>query len=171
MNDKKTISALSVDTQMIYKLLQSRMAAQPDGFVAYDEILHLLHSPKLTERVRGYISTARRILRSDGIETDVVRGEGLKRVSGAAFADLGDASVEHVRRHTRRTCKRMAVASDRDIASMSAEELKRYNASISVSGALYQATSRSALKRIADKVQETKDKLSFTSTLEMFLRA
>lgn len=170
--ENKTIAELSVDAQTLYKHIVDTLKKKPDATITYGELSDLIGADVTgTDRGRGFLNTARRkAMKENSIVTDCVKGVGIRRVIGAQFAAVGESDIERSHRLHRRSFQKLSKASGDDLKMMPAADLIRYNTVISMHGALYQATAKSAIKAVENKVSETKEQLPTGKTLELFLK-
>ena len=158
----KAIPELSVDTQVLAKLLRS---AGPDELVTY-AAMSIAIKRDVRVVARHLMESARRIVqREDGKVFECVFGEGLKLMTDSAKAGLGSHAAGRMRNISKRTLSKMATTS---FEALSNEDKVAHNTGISLLSALAQATRPKSIQRLSVAVGEAQDKLPLASTLEMF---
>lgn len=164
MPEKTSIAELSIDSQLLAKLLRE---VEPNGVITYEQMNGQINrdcSPG--GKAYGCLMTARRIVqREDQIVFDAVPNEGLKRLTNDDIARAGDGFVARIRRAARRGIRVLACVK---FESLSNEDKIAHSASASQLGVLSEVAKASSTKRIASAVKESQEKLPVGKTLELF---
>ena len=157
----QTIAEQSVDTRLLVALLQKAEIGQVFNYTELSE--------RLGRSIMGAepsLSSARRIVQRDfDIVFDVIRGQGIKRLSDAEIVALGDTLPGRVRRTARRMVQKIAKAKD---GELSKDQITQRNAVVSMAGALIHMASKSNMAKLEDAVRVNAGELAVGKTLELF---
>ena len=157
----QTIAEQSVDTRLLVALLQKAEIGQVFNYTELSE--------RLGRSIMGAepsLSSARRIVQRDfDIVFDVIRGQGIKRLSDAEIVALGDTLPGRVRRTARRRVQKIAKAKD---GELSKDQITQRNAVVSMAGALIHMASKSNMAKLEDAVRVNAGELAVGKTLELF---
>lgn len=104
----RSFAELSLDT----KVLAERLAElQPDEVVSYQELSDLIG--RAVNGGTSNLGSARRFVQREyGIVTDVVRGQGIKRLTAPGIVATQQPARAAIRRRLRRTIKKIHLADD-----------------------------------------------------------
>lgn len=160
---KKNIRETSGDTRLLYQRL---VRAEIGDFISYKELCEIIDRDVQKEG-RCYLVTARKMAQRDDDKVfGVVTNEGLKCLNSTEIIDTAAFSIEHIKRTSRKTIRRISCI--QDISTLPNEEKIRFNTYASTIGAISVMTKGSSIKKIEAKVQETQEQLPYIKTLDAF---
>lgn len=164
--DKRSIPEISVDTQILVKLIKTRKDAGAET-ITHEELSEAIKRDVQNEAY-GNLNSARNIVqREHQIVLTSIRGVGYKLARNPEIIAIGSHVVTRIRRTARRGLRSMACA---DYDAMNNQDRIKYNAAISHVGALAAvATSRQA-SVIEDRVKRDAEKLPVAETLSLFTK-
>lgn len=115
---------------------------------------------------RGHLLTARRLaMKTDGYVFDVVTNQGLVRLSADQTVATASRDLRSIHRRARRMLETQSTV---DAAELDNAARVKFSATLSLAGALLQASTPTAMKKIEGRVQEKNDRLSLPETLSLF---
>lgn len=161
--DKKSVREASADARLLYQ----RLAKMEIGdFVSYKELSGII-GRNVQKDGYGFMNTARIMAeREDQKAFGVIMNEGLKCLNSSEIINTAAWSIDHIKRASRRTVKKMRCISD--LESLPNDEKIRLNTYASAIGAIAVMTRGSSIKKIEAKVMETHEQLPYVKTLEAF---
>lgn len=148
-----TMTRLGIDAENIAKQLRTALVG---ALVRYDDLTKLV-GRDVTGEARGAMNSARRLLLREGIRFDVVRGEGLKRMSDSEVAQSGAASIRSVRRKVNGEIKKLSAVSD--FNSLTGAEKVQHNTAMSVLGVMSHFSKQEQVKTIEGCVTQSSQRL------------
>lgn len=162
MTDTKPAFEMSIDTRVIYDRLKSAAIGQT---VTFDEL-----SKELGRKVEGdssnIQSALRRLVNTDGIVFDNVRGLGYKRLNDVEIVNTSERDREGMRRQARKIVKRLTCVSNFDALP---NDMKiKHNAALSGFGAIAAIMTPGAMKKLEASVEQASQQLPLAKTLEAF---
>ena len=159
----RTIGEKSADTAIIESLLRQT----PEGDVlTYDEMSIAL-GRDVREFCKGNLYSARRILlNSDGIATDAVRGEGVKRLTSDGVLGVAKSDCSRVRRASNTTLRKLGTVDFETLVDSNKSEHIALSAQM---GAVAMFTKTQTRKVILNK--STNSQLAIGETLQMFVNS
>lgn len=164
MNSSPTFAA-SVDSVLLAKHLS---ALKPGEQISYDTLSALVPDRELLGKHRYLLDSARgMVLKDGGIVIGCVSGQGLKRLTNEEIVSLPDATIAHIRRVSKRASRKVLCT---DYEKLDAAGKQKFNASLSVLGAIGQFTSQRSLDAVGDRVEKAMARLPIDETLALFLR-
>lgn len=162
LKTKKAIQDLSVESQVLYKLLR---VLGFEEFISYHDLSEAI-GRDVQEEGRGNLRTAiNKCLMQDGIVIKAVYNEGIKRISDRANVGGGESVRKKIRGIVARRRRELHAT---DYASLSKEDQVSHNAQLSLLGAHRQFATERVLKKIEEKVEQ--NELPFRKTIEFFSR-
>lgn len=157
----QTIAEQAVDTRLLVSLLQK---AEMGQVFTYEQL-----SDQLGRNIMGdcpNLSSARRIVQRDfDIVFDVMRGEGIKRLSDGEIIALGDRLPGKVRRLSKRMVTKLSKARDEKLSN---EQIVQRNATVSMAGAFIHMATKSGMDKLEKAVRVNAAELAVGKTLELF---
>jgi hypothetical protein len=135
-----------VDAQALETALRP---LQPGAFISYSALSALISRDVQTE-ARPVLETARKTLLAEGIRFDVVRAEGLKRMTDAEIALSGTSEVRGVHRRANAGLRRLSAV--RDFDGLQNGEKVAHNTAAAQLGILSHASSSHQTKRLTKTV-------------------
>ena len=163
-NGKKSIAERSYEVGLLVERLAKLVEREQ---ITYEELSKLLGENAQSERNRGRLASARRIVeREHGIVIVPIRNVGLMRGDNAAITATGHATIKHVRSVSRTRLKALGCV---DVGKMNNEEKIQFNTVASHLGVLKEFSGTAAVKKIESAVQATADRLPVAKTVAAFL--
>lgn len=157
----KAIAQLSNDTRVIYNHLSS---SKIGDLITYEDLSNLVGYDITTKR--SILASARRkCMNSDNIVFGVVIGEGIKRLSDSEIVSEASRAPSRMRNVARKGTR---IASNvKDFDSMSDDDKRRHNATMSLCGVISQMTKPSTIKRVEQSIEPARA-IGTEETLRMF---
>lgn len=160
---KRPTFARSIDTDV---LVQRLINTQPGDTVGYAELSQLV-GRDVQGDARSVLDSARAILERDAnIVTGTVRGVGIRHLTDTDTINTGQLTIEHVRRVSRATARRIATL--KDPASVPVNVRARQYAYLSTFGAFVHMTRPSKTRKIEAIARQAMKELPLARTLEAF---
>lgn len=161
----KAIFQTSVDAVALGKRLCQLKSGEE---LSYDALESLVPGRNLRGKDRYILYSAARVaLKESNIVVSCVSGKGVKRLTNDEIADLPTSAISHVRRTLKRTSRKV-ICSDYD--KLNDEGKQKFNASMSVMGAILQFTSQKSLNAIGERVTTAMNRLPVEETVGLFLK-
>jgi hypothetical protein len=161
VNDR-TAFRLSIDSRQLIERLGE---LNPGEHVTYAELSKLIGRNIRTE-ARACLSTAIRHHLRAGIVFGPIRNVGVKRLEDLELVGEGDRSMQHLRRHVRRSAQKLA--SFKDFAALPEGDKTRVLATQSLLGAMAMFSQPQAIKKMQTGVTGEMKELAFGKTLALF---
>ena len=101
---------------------------------------------------RHHLYTAMKALHDEGMSFGVVRTEGVKRLTAHELPAIGDAALQHIRRTSKRTKRRLSIVNAmNDVPN---EARVKINATVSQLGVIEMMSSSKTAKAVAALVED-----------------
>ena len=157
----KTIPQIGIDSLTLGKRFCKLTIGEE---MSYEEINAIIPGRDVQNGGRGILCTARNYAqREASIVVEVVHGKGIKRLADNEISDLAGAAIPKLRKICSRTARKIACA---DYDKLNPEEKTKYNAGLSILGAIQQFTTEKVRAKIAEVVTAVSNKLSFDQIVE-----
>lgn len=160
--NKRTFPEQSVDVRLVADRLRQ---AKPDEVIPYQVFNEIIRGDVQFKQAWVLMQARKVVLREDRMVFECVRGVGLKRLTDSGISGIGEQSIAHIHRHSARATKKMACA---DYATLGNEEKIRYNAHLSVLGALRAVTTKRKIEKLEIAAGEQNRQLALKDTLKLF---
>lgn len=155
----------SVDSVLIGKAISK---LKPGEEISYDDLEKIVPGRDLRVKQRYILETGRGLaLKESSIVTGCVNGTGLKRLTNEEIVQIPDSTLSHIRKVSKRASRKVLCS---DYEKLSAEDKQKFNAGLSVLGALHQFTSQKAINAVSEKVEKALGRLPVEDTLLLFLK-
>jgi len=156
----------SVDSVLIGKALSK---LEPGEEISYDDLEKIVPGRDLRGKHRYIMDTGRGLaLKEASVVTGCVNGSGLKRLTAEEIVQIPDSTLSHIRKVTRKASRKVLCS---DYEKLSADDKQKFNAGLSVLGAITQFTSQKALNAVNEKVEKVLGRLPTEETLMLFLKS
>ena len=157
------IGEMSVDARLLYERI---VKAAVGDTVTYEELSAVIDR-NVQGAARSALNSARaRAKRDDSMVFGTIMNSGIKRLDDIEIVGTSEAVMRHMRRTARKQVG--TLASIRDFNALPNDVKVRHNASVSIMGALMQATSAKAVKTVEARVTMTQQPLALAKTLDAF---
>lgn len=164
MNSSPTFAA-SVDSVIIGKRLSALKSGEE---VSYESLAALVPGRDLKIKHRYILETGRGLaMKESNVVTACVSGKGIKRLTDEEIITLPDATISHIRRVSKKA-SRKTLCTDYD--KLNAEGKQKFNAGLSVLGALLQFTTNKSLNAISERAGTAVNRLPTDETIALFLK-
>lgn len=161
--DKKVVGEASIDTRFLYQRLAQMSVGET---ITYKELNDIIGSD-VQGQARSALTSARKICERENNKTfGVIYNEGLKCLADEEIVNTSVAAVEHIRRTSRRTIRRLGCV--QNFNALENDDKVRFNTYTSILGVMATMTKSNNIKKIEAKVQETQEQLPYTKALEAF---
>ena len=162
--EKRSISELSIDTQVLYNRLSQ---CQQGDFVTYEELSELIDR-NVQKEAYGNLMTAKKMMqRQHNIVFDPVIGKGLLALTDEENVNsTGDRYLKKIRNLARNASKRITAISD--FNGLSNEAKVKHNANLGIMGAFMLATKKKTVAKIENTVKQSGEKIGINKTIELF---
>lgn len=158
MSEKRAVPELSVDTQVLERLLR---AAPAGAVVTYDEMSKAI-GRDVQNGARHLVQSARRrLLAQERIVFGVVTDVGLKRLDDHGIVGTAGQRLKHIHRTATVGAREMSAV--QDFAALPNDEKIRHNTAASVYGVLRHVTKEKTLAKLE---AATAEKLPLAKMLE-----
>lgn len=156
----------SVDSVLVGKALSK---LKPGEEISYADLEKQVPGRDLRVKHRYILETGRGLaLKDSSVVTGCVNGKGLKRLTNEEIVQIPDSSLSHIRRVSKRASRKVLCS---DYEKLSADDKQKFNAGLSVLGAITQFTSQKTLNAVNEKVEKALGRLPVEDTLLLFMRA
>lgn len=157
---KKTVSEISIDTQLII----NRLTETKEGdVVSYEELSQLVGRDVRTI-AKGCTRTARKRLLKSQIHFDCIVNVGFKRCNDKEKVHCGGAYIGKARRACRRGIQ--VTASVMNYDAMSKEDQVQHNMQLSIFQTLRSLSTSQKQKAVSERVEQGHQRLSLAGTLK-----
>jgi len=160
----KSLTEVSFETRLLYQ----RIAEMNTGETLTYEEMEALIDRNPRPGCKGYsnLYAARRMAENnERIVTCAVQNIGIKRLDDSQIANTGKTAISHISRSCYRAAKRLTCA---NFDALSNDDRITHNASLSMLGAIRQASNAAAVKRVESAAREQNDQLTVGRVLELF---
>lgn len=160
----KGIREASFETK---KIIERLSALNPGESLSYRDIQEMCGLSSLAP-CRGYIQTARRTLRSDGVLFEAIRGQGLRRMTDEQIATQ---CPSWRRRRIRVQAREMVkdIGAIQSFASLSDEAQLSVYVAQSEAAIIQKATDRGAETKLRDASRAKKEQLAIGESLRLLM--
>lgn len=143
---------------------------QPGEMLRYEDLSSLIGVDGKSRKWRGWLRSAQRVaLRENGVVTECVIGEGLKRLSGDELPAIGDSAQKRIRNCANGAVRK--IMGGIKATPVSGEALTAVNVRLSMLGAISAFGANKTTQRIESAVRENGNaELAVQKTLEAFGR-
>lgn len=164
MNNSPTFAA-SVDSVIIGKRLSALKSGEE---VSYDALSALVPGRDLKVKHRYILETGRGLaMKESNVVTACVSGKGIKRLTNEEIVTIPEATISHIRRVSKKASRKTLCS---DYEKLNAEGKQKFNAGLSVLGALLQFTTQKAISAIEDRAGTAANRLPTDETIALFLK-
>lgn len=153
----------SIDSRQIADRLGQ---LRPGEHVTYEELSRLIGRDVRRFAISCLATAIRQHLR-EGVVFAALRGQGIKRLDDAELVGVGDRSLNHIRRHARKSAHKLA--SFRDFDALPKDDKARVLAMQSALGAVLMFSKPEAIRRLQSGVQKSMKELPIGKTLKLFV--
>jgi len=161
MNETKAIPELSVDTQILEKLL---LAAAVGSVIEYGVLSAAIGRNVQTEARHIMESARRRVLKSERMVFEPVINIGLKRLDDVGIVSLGPSYVGRIHNLSRRGAQKLTAVKAFDALP---NELKvEHNVRLAQLGAVRHMSTSKTTKKLSGAMTATADKLPLRQCLD-----
>jgi len=162
--DKKPQFQLSVDVRLLSQMLAE---SDPDQVHSYERMSEIVGRD--IQANRSILQSARRVVQRDhGIVFATVSRVGIQRITGGDVVRTTDGVIKKIRRSAKRQLGVLQCVGD--TGELTRDEMTSLNLSMSMMGAMRQATSSKSIKQVESAVSSSGEPLAIAKTLEMFSR-
>lgn len=153
---------MSIDTRLVYEALKKAAIGEVVSLSAISQEL----GRKVGGEDSSIQSAIRRLLKTDGIVFENVRGVGYKRLRDEEIVNSSERDREGLRRKARKIVKKLTCVQDFDALP---NELKvKHNAAVSGFGAIAAILTPGSMKKLEAHVERASQQLPLAKTLEAF---
>ena len=161
-NVVKSIPELSVDTRLLYQVL---VGLSPGASVTYRELSKVIGRDVQT-KARHHLSGAMRKALSEGVVTESVRNEAVKRLTDAEIVScIGGEARGRQRRIAGKAIRKLSTVK---YESLSPVQRVKHNAELSQLGALKAFAGDRIAVKLEKRVGQQGEQLAIAKTLEAF---
>ena len=148
MNEQQPDFKLSSDSVAVMRVLEHVAIGEVVSYATISEAIG-----RDITKFRNALESARRAVQRDKqMIFDVVRGIGMARLNDSDIVDLSDKARAHVRRHARRTAKKLVCV---NYEALSREKQTKHNAALSMFGVISELSSPGSVKRLEQRIEQT----------------
>jgi hypothetical protein len=143
MSRKRAIPELSVDTQILERLL---LVLDVEEIVSYKSLSDAI-GKDVQHRARHLLDSARnRALKREGFVLESVMGIGIKRLSDEGIAHIGHSVTKKIHRLSKRGLQKLVAVKDFD--ALSANSKRTHNLNAAMLGVLAYQTKTRTLRKL-----------------------
>lgn len=160
----KGIREAAYETRQIVELL---MSAEPGQSITFAQIREACGMNSINA-CRGYLSTARKTVRREGLLFEAIRGQGLRRMTDEEIATrTPEWRRKRIRRQSREMVKDLAAVND--FAGLSDEARLSVYVAQTEAAIIDKATSRGAETTLRDASRAKQDQLAIGESLRLLM--
>ena len=160
----KTLNEISFETRLLYQHIAGLKTGETFTYEQMEKLID--RNPRPGGKGYSNLYAARRMAENnDRIVTGAVQNIGIKRLDDSQIANTGKSAIGHISRACYRAAKRLTCA---NFDALSNDDRISHNASLSMLGAIRQASNAAAVKRIEKAVREQNDQLTVGRVLDLF---